>query len=90
MKVKRYEGEWSSCSDCFPAEKNQWHQFNRRLCGPQDQSGHFREEKNVFALLRFEHHTTQPLVVCKKFPVPSIEGSSYIVRLKNIYKISLR
>jgi len=52
MKVKRYEGECSMlCPDCFPAEKNQWYQFNWRLCGPQSLSGHFREEKNVFAVL---------------------------------------
>ena len=54
MKIRRYEDEWSmSCPNCFPAEKNQWYQFNRRICGPQSQYRHFKEDKNVFTLLGF-------------------------------------
>ena len=36
MKVKRYEGEWlMSRPNCFPSEKYQWYQFNRRLWAPE-------------------------------------------------------
>jgi hypothetical protein len=91
MKVKICEGEWStSRSGCVPTVKYQWYQCNRRLCGPQNRSGSFREEKNLFCLSGFEHRTTQPLVVCKYVSVPLIDGSSYyIFRMKNMHKISL-
>jgi hypothetical protein len=42
------EGKWSASFTAWSLylqEKNPWYPFNRRLCGPQSQSGHCRVEK---------------------------------------------
>jgi hypothetical protein len=38
---------WTSHPSCFNSKKESLYPLNRRLCGPQSQSGHFGEEKSL-------------------------------------------
>jgi hypothetical protein len=44
----------------YPRKKPQY-PLSRRLGGPQSQSGHAREEKNLLLLLQFEPQNIQPV-----------------------------
>jgi len=57
-------GEWlTSHSSCFIPGKEPWYPLNRKLGGPQSQSGHFGEDKDllkigVHVLQLFKIHTS--------------------------------
>jgi hypothetical protein len=44
----------------YPRGKSQWYPPNRRLDGPQGQSGRFEGKKNILILLELEHRIVQP------------------------------
>jgi hypothetical protein len=49
----------------YPPESR--YPFYRRLGGPQIRSGHFRDEKNLLPLQRFEPRTVQPVKLLRFF-----------------------
>lgn len=56
------EGQWSaSRHDSFTPGKESWYALHRRLDGPQNLSGRFWEEKNLFPLSGFELRIVQPI-----------------------------
>jgi len=50
----------TSCLSHFTPRKEPWYPLNRRLMGPQTQSGHFEEGKNILPFPGFEPQTVQP------------------------------
>jgi len=45
-------------SGCFTPREQPWYLLNRRLDGPQSQSGHFREDRNLLPLPGIEPRIT--------------------------------
>jgi hypothetical protein len=48
----------------YPQGKSPWYPLDRRLGGPQSQSGHSGEEKNSQPLLGLEPLIIQPIAQC--------------------------
>jgi len=48
----------------YPQEKSPWYPSDRRMGGPQSQSGHGGEEKNSQPLLGLEPLIIQPIAQC--------------------------
>jgi hypothetical protein len=57
-------GEWSaSCPCCFTCgERAPQYSLDRRLGGPQSQSGHYKVEKNLLPLLGIELSYQAPIL----------------------------
>jgi hypothetical protein len=55
--------EWlTSLSGHLTSEKQYQYPLNRRLGGPQSQSKHFGDDKNLLPLMEFEPWTVQPVL----------------------------
>jgi hypothetical protein len=60
-----------------PQGKSPWYPLERRLCGPQSQSGHGGEEKNSQTLPRIKPPMIQPVAQRYTTELPQLLNTIY-------------
>jgi len=71
----------------YPRGKSPWYPLNRRLSGPQSQSGRFGGKKNILFLPEFETRIVHPRdLQAKLLLLPDSRNSSELMTYKSIWR----